>query len=192
MCGAKHTSLIPVYLGTRCPKFGQIFRSVVGVNNPEKGYSQPMNLVRDLQLQSNEGKSIVQMVVETPAGSGVKLKYDEERGVFLWSRPLVTGVQFPFDFGFLPQTLADDGDALDALLLTDQGSYPGVVVPSRVIGALKVKQFRDGQPVKRNDRIMLLPVNDHRLQHITEMAQMGRRISEEIEAFFCASLSLTG
>lgn len=151
-----------------------------------------MNLVRDLRLRCDEDKASVQMVVETPAGSGVKLKYDEEQKVFLWSRPLIAGVQFPFDFGFLPQTLADDGDALDALLLTDQGSYPGVVVPSRVIGALKVKQFREGQPVKRNDRIMLLPTNDHRQEHILEVAQMGQRISEEIEAFFGASLSLTG
>ncbi len=151
-----------------------------------------MNLVRDLRLRSTDPNTSVQMVVETPAGSGVKLKYDEEQNVFLWSRPLVAGVKFPFDFGFLPQTLADDGDALDALLLTDQGSYPGVVVPSRVIGALKVKQFREGQPMKRNDRIMLLPTNDHRLEHITEMSQMGQRVSDEIEAFFRASLSLTG
>ena len=150
-----------------------------------------MNLARDLQLR-REGERALQMVVETPAGSGVKLKYDEEQEIFVWSRPLALGIRFPYDFGFLPQTLAEDGDALDALLLTDLAAHPGVVVPSRVIGALKVKQFREGQPVKRNDRIMLLPVNDHRLAHIREVAEMGQRLCDEIEAFFASSLTLTG
>jgi inorganic pyrophosphatase len=132
------------------------------------------------------------MVVETPRGSGIKFAYDELSRTFVWSRPLIAGLTFPYDFGFLPQTLGDDGDALDALLLTDLGSHPGVVVPARVIGALRVEQFRDGQPTKRNDRLMLMPCNEHRSGHIEEVADLPARVREEIEAFFLASLKLTG
>jgi inorganic pyrophosphatase len=132
------------------------------------------------------------MVVETPRGSGIKFAYEEGTGTFVWSRPLIAGLTYPYDFGFLPQTLGDDGDPLDALLLTDLGSHPGVVVPSRVLGALRVEQFRDGQPTKRNDRIMLMPCNEHRSEHIREVADLPSRVREEIEAFFLASLQLTG
>lgn len=132
------------------------------------------------------------MVVETPRGSGIKFAYDASSGTFVWSRPLVGGLTFPHDFGFLPQTLGDDGDALDAMLLTDLGSHPGVVVPSRVLGVLRVEQFREGQPTKRNDRIMLMPLNEHRSEHIREVDDLPKRIREEIEAFFQASLLLTG
>lgn len=129
------------------------------------------------------------MVVESPKGSGIKLKYTGGR--FEWSRPLCMGLTFPFDFGFLPQTLAPDGDALDAMLLTDVASYPGVVVPVRVVGALKVEQTRDGQPPRRNDRIMVVPSHEHR-SAIAEVASLSDRVRAEIEAFFTASLQLTG
>ena len=132
------------------------------------------------------------MVVETPRGSGIKFAYDQANGTFVWSRPLIGGLTFPYDFGFLPQTVGDDGDALDAMLLTDLGSHPGVVVPSRVLGALRVEQFREGEPTKRNDRIMLMPLNEHRSAHIREVDALPDRIRQEIEAFFLASLQLTG
>ncbi len=150
-----------------------------------------MNLLRDLPLRmGDDGR--VRMVVETPRGSGIKYAYDEVTQTFVWSRPLIAGLSFPYDFGFLPKTLGEDGDALDALLLTDLASHPGVVVPSRVVGALRIEQFREGQPAKRNDRIMLVPANEHRSGHIGEVAELSERVREEIEAFFLASLSLTG
>jgi len=150
-----------------------------------------MNLQTELPLRT-PNKAGVHMVVETPAGSAIKYAYDHEIESFVWSRPLIAGLTFPYDFGFLPQTLGDDGDALDAMLLTDQGSRPGIVVPSRVIGALRVEQFRDGAPAKRNDRIMLLPSNDHRNAHILDVGNLQSRLRDELEAFFVASLSLTG
>ncbi len=154
-------------------------------------YARGMNLQTELPLRM-PNKAGVRMVVETPAGSGIKYAYDQEIESFVWSRPLIAGLTFPYDFGFLPQTLGDDGDALDAMLLTDLGSQPGIVVPSRVIGALRVEQVRDGGPAKRNDRIMLMPCNDHRRQHITDVSNLQSRVCDEIEAFFVASLALTG
>jgi inorganic pyrophosphatase len=132
------------------------------------------------------------MVVETPRGSGIKFAYDCENGTFNWSRPLIGGMTFPYDFGFLPQTVAGDGDALDAMLLTDTASHPGIVVPARVLGALRVEQLREGQPAKQNDRIMLMPLNEHRSAHIGDVAALPARVREELEEFFLASLRLTG
>ncbi len=154
-------------------------------------HSAPMNLQRDLSLYVGTSRD-VHMVIETPRGSSLKLKYDEELKVFMWSRPLVAGISFPFDYGFLPQTLAGDGDAIDAMLLSDLSSYPGVVVPSRVIGALQIEQVRDGQAPKRNDRIMLLPCNDHRQADYKDMGDFPSRVRDELEGFCHASLLLTG
>ncbi len=134
----------------------------------------------------------MRVVVEVPAGSSVKLKYDPALRSFVWSRGLSLGVTYPNDFGFLPQTLAEDGDALDALVYSDLSSYPGVIVPARVVGALRVEQQRDGGPVKRNDRIIVIPVHDHRNRSIANVSQVGSRILDELEEFFRASLVLTG
>ena len=150
-----------------------------------------MNLLRDLPLRLPKSAGI-RMVVETPAGSGVKYAWDGDSQCVVWSRPLVGGLTFPYDFGFLPQTLGDDGDALDAMLLTDRGSHPGIVVPARVLGALRVEQFRDEAPAKRNDRIMLQPLNEHRSAHVRDVTDLPERTLSEIESFFLASLSLTG
>ncbi|MEM9492111.1 MAG: inorganic diphosphatase [Myxococcota bacterium] len=149
-----------------------------------------VNLLRDLPLFDSDGH--VRAVVEVPRGSAVKFKYDEELGVFTWSRALPLGVRFPFDFGFLPQTLSGDGDALDVLILTQAASHPGVVVPARAIAALRVEQMRAGQPVKRNDRILVVPEHAHRRASTTDLGDLATRLLDEIQAFFAASLALTG
>ena len=159
-------------------------------NDREALYSKQVNLLHDLPLYDRDGRAHV--VIEVPQGSNVKLKYDDELGVFTWSRALSLGVCFPHDFGFLPQTLAEDGDAVDSLVLSSQASYPGVVVKGRVLGALRVEQKRPGQPVKRNDRVLLVPANAQRCTHLHDVDDVARRTLEEIQAFFQASLLLTG
>ncbi len=148
-----------------------------------------LNLLRELPLFDADGNPRV--VVEVPCGSTVKLKYDATLNLFEWSRGLPAGVSFPFDFGFLPQTLGDDGDAVDAVVLGEAGAFPGIVVRSRIIGALEVTQRRDGIPPKRNDRIIAVPINEHRMSHIGTIRDLPERVLEEIEAFFAASLAVT-
>jgi len=82
----------------------------------------------------------VQVVVESPRGSGLKLKYDREREVFTLSRPLINGLTYPYDWGFVPSTRGPDGDPVDVMLLWDQSSFPGLVLACRVIGALATVQ----------------------------------------------------
>lgn len=173
-------------LASECSNFrhsGACVTGVIGVS----ATVEAVNLLRDLPLRRADG--LLHMVVESPKGSGIKLKYTGD--YFEWSRPLCLGLCFPFDVGFLPQTLAPDGDALDVMLLTDLASYPGVVVPAKVVGALKVEQRRDEQEPKRNDRIMLVPSNEHR-SAIAEVESLSPRIRSEIEAFSHAALQLTG
>jgi inorganic pyrophosphatase len=146
--------------------------------------------MHDIPIRSESGH--LHVVVEVPAGSTIKLKYDDALGVFTWSRRLCAGVSYPHDYGFVPGTRSGDGDALDALVYSDVGSYPGVVVPSRVIGALRVEQQRDQQPVKRNDRLLVVPAFDHRGDAIRDLSDLGPRVLDELEAFFRASLVLTG
>ena len=75
----------------------------------------------------------VRVVVESPRGSTVKLKYDAALAVMSVSRPLPLGLAYPYDWGFVPGTRASDGDPVDALIYWDVPSYPGVVVPCRAV-----------------------------------------------------------
>jgi len=106
----------------------------------------------DLPMRKN---GLVVVVVETPRGSGNKLKYDAELGMYRLERVLPAGMAFPFDFGFVPRTLAEDGDPLDAIVLVDSPVYPGCIVLSRLIGLLEVEQQDGGVgPFERNDRLV--------------------------------------
>jgi inorganic pyrophosphatase len=160
-----------------------------------------VNLVQRIPLHAANGAgdargaergSIFHVVVETPRHARVKLKYDETLDGFVWSRPLTLGVQYPYDFGFFPRTQAEDGDPLDALVYTEQPSYPGVIVPARVIGALRVEQRRKGTRVKRNDRVVVVPVDEKRRSDIADVRELPARVLEELEEFFRASIVLTG
>ena len=88
------------------------------------------------------GDDIFHVIVEAPRGSTLKLKYEPKWEAMSVSRPLPLGVVFPYDWGFVPSTKAADGDPLDALLLWDVASYPGVIVKCRAIAVLQVEQNR--------------------------------------------------
>ena len=138
---------------------------------------------------------IFHVVVETPRGSTLKLKYEAEWEAMSISRPLASGVVYPFDWGFVPSTQAGDGDAVDAMLLWDISSFPGVVVRCRAVGVLQVEQNQtnfDGSSRIRNDRIMALPVAARRERHITSVANLSPRVREELEQFAIAATVLEG
>lgn len=149
-----------------------------------------MKLIRDLGPYDDEGQALV--VVETPKGSPVKLKYAPELGAFKWSRALPTGMIFPGDYGFIPSTLAGDGEELDALILGTSAGFPGVVVPCRILGALELFQQRGGEPEKDNHRLLAVPAREHRFAHLENAADLGQRRLDELETFFRAYLALTG
>ena len=148
-----------------------------------------MNLARDLPHRNQNAH--LNVIVETPKGASVKLKYDPQTNLFVWSRGLPTGTVFPGDFGFVPRTLAGDGDGLDAFVLGASAGYPGVLVPARVIGAIELFQTRDGGPEKDNHRLLTVAANEHRFAHIHTPLDLGERVLKELEAFLTASLAMT-
>ena len=93
-----------------------------------------------VELGPFTGEGDVQMVVETPRGSTLKLRYDSDRHIFTVSRALALGVSYPFDWGFIPGTRGEDGDPVDGLAIHDGGTYPGVVLFCRLLGMVDVDQ----------------------------------------------------
>ena len=90
---------------------------------------------------------------------------------------------FPYDFGFLPQTLAADGDPLDVLLLMDEPAYPGVVVRSRLIGVIEGEQV-EGKKTNRNDRLLAVADANHLYANIRRWQDLPRTLMKELEEFF--------
>ncbi len=135
-----------------------------------------------LPARSAEG---VLVVVETPAGSRVKLKVDPELGHLSVSRPLPLGLHYPFDWGFVPSTRAEDGDPLDAMLIGTGPGQPGTVVPGRLLGVLKVEQNRkQGSGRQRNDRLFLAPVEAAHGDEPRDVFALPGQLRAELEDFF--------
>ncbi len=84
------------------------------------------SLRNPVKLNPVEKGDIVQVIIETPAGCRNKFSFDEEQGIFAHKKTLPAGMSFPYNFGFLPQTKADDGDPIDVLLLMDEPAFPGI------------------------------------------------------------------
>jgi inorganic pyrophosphatase len=138
---------------------------------------------------------IFHIVVEAPRGTSLKLKYEPRWHAMSVSRPLPCGLTYPFDWGFVPSTQAADGDPLDAMLLWDVSSHPGVVVPCRAIGVLNVEQNRinhdPGERI-RNDRIMAIPCEARRENGLEDVAGLPARLRTELEQFAIAATALEG
>jgi len=140
-----------------------------------------------LRLPARDASGALHVVVETPCGSRIKLKYAPDLGSFVVSRPLVLGVAYPFDWGFVPSTRASDGDPVDAMILSDVGTYPGVVVFCRPLAVLEVEQNAKGGGRERNDRIVAEPVSARR-----PTLGLTDRVRKELEAFFLAATAFEG
>jgi inorganic pyrophosphatase len=132
------------------------------------------------------------VVVESPRGSTVKLKYEPKLGAFTVSKPLVHGLRYPFDWGFVPSTLAPDGDPLDVLVYWDDITHPGVVLPCRALGVLKVDEKKKrGGGRQRNDRLLVVPIIASRAENLQDIKDLSRRERDELAHFFTAAVAFT-
>ncbi|HMU39523.1 MAG TPA: inorganic diphosphatase [Pseudomonadota bacterium] len=145
------------------------------------------HLVHD--LPPFDAQHHLRVVVETPRGANIKIKYDEDLGCFSLTRILPLGVTYPYDFGFVPQTLASDGDPLDVLVLIDALTYPGVVIACRLLGALQVEER--GLRGRPNHRLVAVPVKAARKDELRNFSDLGRRMQQELERFFVMSSAFT-
>lgn len=142
-----------------------------------------MNPIEALFAIAPREGALVNVIVDTPRGSGAKLKFDRKHGCFRLSHVMPVGHAFPFDFGSIPGTLADDGDALDVLLLTDAPTCTGCLVSARLIGVLTAKQTEKARTL-RNDRLVAVPVTESNRPAIRRLDQLEKSRVDEIEHFF--------
>ena len=137
-----------------------------------------------MQLPARDPESgLVRVVIDTPAGSRNKYKFDAELEVFKLSRILPAGMTFPFDFGSVPGTRAEDGDALDVLVLGEASLFVGCLVHVRLIGVLRATQTERRVTI-RNDRLvgaLETPVNKAAFRELREVSRQNLR---DIEHFF--------
>jgi inorganic pyrophosphatase len=152
------------------------------------------NLLR-LPTYAKDKNDSVYVVVECPRGSGVKLKYEPRIEAMTFGRTLPYGLVYPFDFGFVPSTRADDGDPLDAMILCDAPTAPGVVVACHPIGVIQASQRASDEKAKRaarvrNDRVLFIADGDHRSKHLSEVATLPPTMRDELCTFFSAAVAL--
>lgn len=140
-----------------------------------------MNLYNDLPANPGENQEEINVVVDIPKGSSNKYEYSEEGGYFALDRVLFQQTFYNFDYGFIPQTHAGDGDAVDVVLLTTYPTFPGCVVKARVIGSL-VTSDQDGQ----DDKVIAVPVSkiDPRFDEIKSVSDLSSHLQKELKTFF--------
>jgi inorganic pyrophosphatase len=131
----------------------------------------------------------VHVVVETPRGARAKLTYDPELRVFTLSKSLMAGLTYPHDWGFIPSTVAEDGDPVDVLAIHDAATSPGLVMKCKVIGVLEILEH-DKKKKQRNDRIMAVPINSHEEEGLRDVRQLSKAVRVELEKFFVATAEL--
>ena len=125
------------------------------------------------------------VVIETPAGSRNKFLYDEQLGLFRLHKILPIGAAFPFDFGFVPNTLAADGDPLDVMVLADEPTFTGCVVAVRLLGVIEASQTTKGKTI-RNDRLIATPESPKITPTARNLKDVPPHVLNQIEHFFIA------
>ncbi len=136
-------------------------------------------------LPTRDGAGAWLAVIEAAQGTRHKLKYHADWKAFVLSGVLPLGLSFPYDFGFLPSTLGDDGDPLDVLVLADEAIPPGIVVPCRLLGVIEAEQIDVGERrAKRNDRLIAVAAESHRYRECLQLRDIAPGVLAEIEHFF--------
>ena len=144
-----------------------------------------------LQPFSGDDEEAVQVIIETPKGSRNKYAFDPEQRVFRLKRVLPAGMTFPYDFGFVPSTKADDGDPVDVLVLMDEPAFPGCLLQCRLIGVIEGEQSEDGEK-ERNDRVVGIENANHSFADIRHINDLGKKFLQELEMFFVNYHELQG
>ena len=134
-------------------------------------------------------KHSIRCIVETPRGSRAKFRFDPEAKLFALSKELVTGLSYPYDWGFIPSTLGDDGDPVDVMVLHDVATYPGMIICASLVGVLRVNDVEDGKKTP-NPRLFAVPVGANREHDLEDVRQLSKRTRKELEKFFKQTAAL--
>lgn len=134
----------------------------------------------------------VRSIVETPAGHRSKFNYDPESGLFVLHKVLPAGMAFPIAFGFVPGTLAEDGDPVDILLLADEDLPVGCLASVVLLGVIEARQIeRDGSE-HRNDRLIGRIAESRMYADVHDMECLGNAMVGELTRFFETYNALKG
>ena len=137
-----------------------------------------MNLWHDIS-SGEDAPNIVNVVVEIPKGSKNKYEIDKETGLIKLDRAMKSAQDYPFDYGFVPQSLWDDGDALDVVLLTTYPLHPGILVEARPVAVMHMIDSGEG-----DDKIIAVPKHDPRWEGVQDLSDLNRHTIKEIQHFF--------
>jgi inorganic pyrophosphatase len=121
----------------------------------------------------------VEVMIEITKGSRNKYEYDPGRKAIRFDRMLFSAVHYPSDYGFIVNTLADDGDALDALVLVWEPTFPGCLIEARPVGLFRMRDEKGP-----DEKILCVPVNDPMWNNIESLDQVPKHLLKEIEHFF--------
>jgi inorganic pyrophosphatase len=144
-----------------------------------------------LAPMDDDDNNIAQVIIETPKGSRNKYAYDEDEHIFALKKVLPSGMAFPYDFGFIPSTKAEDGDPIDVLVLMDEPAFPGCLIKCRLIGVIEGEEGKKGDK-ERNDRIVAVEESNHAWAHVQHIDDLGKHFMRELEDFFVNYHDLSG
>ena len=122
---------------------------------------------------------VINVLIEIPGGSKNKYEFDKDMNAFALDRVLFASVKYPYDYGFVPNTLADDGDPLDGMVMMDEPTFPGCVIAARPIGMLLMIDGGD-----RDEKILCVPAEDPRYNEVKSLKDVSPHRLEEIAEFF--------
>jgi inorganic pyrophosphatase len=137
----------------------------------------------NLDPQLDPEKCICRAIIETPKGSRNKFDYDPDSKLFMLAGLLPQGMMFPFDFGFIPSTLGEDGDPLDIMVLMDAPAHAGCLIQVRIIGIIEAEQTEGGK-TERNDRLLGVAVHSYEHEHLDHINAVNKTVLSQVEAFF--------
>lgn len=140
-----------------------------------------INLYKDIPAFADEEEKTINVVIDIAKGTSNKYEYDEEKGYFALDRVLHQATYYPFDYGFVPQTHAGDGDAVDVALLVTHPTFPGCVVKARPIGVIFTAD-QDGE----DEKVIAVPVSklDPRFDEVQTIDDLPSHVREELLSFF--------
>ncbi len=136
-----------------------------------------------LSHELDKKNSTCRVVIETPKGRRNKFNYDPHLEAFTLGGLLGEGLSFPFDFGFVPSTLAADGDPIDVMVLMDEPAHVGCVLSVRLIGLIEAQQTEDGKATE-NDRLIGVAVHSYNHEDIQSISELNKSLLDQVEEFF--------
>ena len=137
------------------------------------------SLTHDLDKKKRECR----VVIETPKGRRNKFDYDPKLEAFTLGGLLPEGLSFPFDFGFVPSTKAEDGDPIDVMVLMDEPAHVGCVLAVRILGLIEAEQTQDGKTTE-NDRLIAVALHSYSHEDLQSINDVNKSLLEQVEEFF--------